>query len=44
MNYLSVLRELSTLKSNEKKTAEQLHALQKKKLIVNGFADRRRRA
>lgn len=44
MNYLRLLRELSTLKSNEKKTAEQLHILQEKKLIVNGFADRRRRA
>lgn len=32
MNYLRLLQELSTLKSNEKKTAEQLHALQKKKL------------
>lgn len=32
MNYLTLLRELSTLKSNEKKTAEQLHILQEKKL------------
>ena len=41
MNYLSVLRELSALKSDEKKTAEQIHALQ---LTVKDFADRRRRA
>lgn len=32
MNYLRLLQELSTLKSNEKKTAEQLRALQEKKL------------
>lgn len=32
MNYLRLLQELSTLKSNEKKTAEQLHAIQEKKL------------
>ena len=44
MNYLTLLRELSALKSNEKKAAEQLHILQEKKLIVNGLEDRRRRA
>lgn len=32
MNYLRLLQELSTLKSNEKKTVEQLRILQEKKL------------
>lgn len=32
MNYLRLLQELSTLKSNEKKTAEQLRSLQEKRL------------
>lgn len=32
MNYFNLLRELSVLKGNEKKTAAQIRALQEKKL------------